>query len=810
MKKVATAILTASDQIIGILAGLVRIVVETVITTAVTTIIGSAGRIIDGLIELCDVLLVKAPTLVEKLILVLAEVLAQFERRCGPLIAQVVSTVATIIEQVAQAILDNADKIINAIDKVITAVSTLIVKSIAKIFGFDKFKGAVNTLVKIVKPVSAALLAMFAYAKIKKNAQVIITVLNTLKNRLKLFKAGLSSGGFANGWKEFLGINKLNEAWERVTLAHERGMAKTGTIFKNGAATILKAAGIGTAVGAVLGSVVKAFIDAKTDSMNVVDTWAAELSSKYADTEKKVYTAMKETSEKTKQYRDEMYGVDVKYDPNKQKLNKLFDMVDASTGRIKEGKEDEVTSLVEEINSELGTRLILENNILSIMDEQGKKRKADLDNLLKINTAEELKAKVEASKTREEEITKKGGELDQRREELDEARANQSELAFEKQAYIKEYGELLKEYEAIEEIRKENDPERKKEYESRLRDYRDALEEFEKAYDVDFSEYDIGSTENDERFHKRLEKYNGDLLDLASTTKSAQRNLNMLVRWLDNLANARGALASGDDKLMRESNLTLSGYYDPTASLATAEADADKYLEHLKDAIDRPKEWAKSRIESEYEAMKMYYEGLGKSEKDKADLEALWNKYLESYEKSAGELTTDYGNKSTAVGALANKGKSLLTDALKDGTSSFDFSKTLEKNNITGELKDSLMDQFSKASTEAANSSKTKTAMNGAMGALGAIGGTSYAESFVGRLSDALLGEKTSSIFTSIFEGIQEDVGDGFFDLLQNSIFPAIAGLTGNSSMFGSLFPVNFGGIQNGSGLSGTANAPAL
>ena len=804
MKKVATAILSASDQIIGILAGLVRIVVETVITTAVTTIIGSAGRIIDGIIELCDVLLIKAPTLVEKLILVLAEVLAQFERRCGPLIAQVVSTVATIIEQVAQAILDNADKIINAIDKVITAVSTLIVKSIAKIFGFDKFKGAVNTLIKIIKPFTAALIGMFAYAKIKKNAQVIFTILNALKSRIKSAWTLIKQKNFSDAWRNFLGVDELNKQFDAAVGKFDSLGKQAVESIKHpikSLPSILKGAGIGATVGLVLGSVVKAFIDAKTDSMNVVDTWAAAVNTKFADTEKKVYTAMKETSEKTKQYRDEMYGVDVKYDTTKQKLNKLFDMVDASTGRIKEGKEDEVTSLVEEINSELGTRLVLENNILSIMDKQGKKRKADLDNLLKINAAEELKAKIEASKTREEEITKKGGDLDQAREKLDETRANQSELAFEKQAYIKEYGDLLKEYEAIEEIRKENDPERKKEYESRLRDYRDALEEFEKAYDIDFSEDNIGSSENDERFHERLDKYNSDLNDLASTTKSAQRNINMLVRCLDNLANAKEALASGDNKLIQQSNLTLSGYYDPTASLATAEADANKYLEDLKDAIDRPKEWAKSRIESEYEAMKMYYEGLGKSEKDKADLEALWNKYLESYEKSAGELT---------VGALANKGKNLLQDALKSGTSSFDFSKTLEENNIGGELKDSLMNQFSNASKEAANSSETKSAMNGAMGALGAIGGTSYAESFTASIADALLGEKTSSIFTSIFEEVQQNVGDGFFDLLQNSIFPAIAGLTGNSSLLGGLFPVNFGGIQNGSGLSGTANAPAL
>lgn len=806
MKKVATAILTASDQIIGILAGLVRIVVETVITTAVTTIIGSAGRIIDGLIELCDVLLVKAPTLVEKLILVLAEVLAQFERRCGPLIAQVVSTVATIIEQVAQAILDNADKIINAIDKVITAVSTLIVKSIAKIFGFDKFKGAVNTLIKIVKPVSAALLAMFAYAKIKKNAQVIITVLNTLKNRLKLFRAGLSSGGFANGWKEFLGINKLNEDWKIAVTAHKEGWASLGETFKLGGQTLLKAVGVGSAVGLALGSLVKSFIDAKTDAIDATKTWAEEVDKNFGKLSKAIEDNSKEIQEKRSELTKSIYSIDTNYSTGTQKMSRLMDIIDQKTGKIKEGKEEEAANLVKDVNSVLGDQLVIENGILKMLDAQGQARKFELEQLQNIVATEQLREKIEAKKKWKEEMEAPGGPLEKSKTARDEA-----ERQLREATTVDAYDTAIK---AINDFNAQLhtgtieawDDELKKVVtravtEEDFERFKQKVNEFNSQFGAMLNTDDFDRFLSTGEYTLGMNKYRKEIFKLYRDKKDAYDAANNTYKQnisdINNYYTAVRALEEGDIPGIKKWNTAFSGIYKTTYKAETKESEADRLTKEIQQASKKADEYVYDAIKKDYDAAKQYYTDVGKWAK-LADLEAAWKEYDKNFKALAKDEPIDEKSGMT---------KSEINDLISSYAT-----KGLSPSSATDELKKRGISDPSQylGDYEKLLKSRDSDSLLTMAGRAGFMGGSAYADAFVGKLSDAFLGEKTSSIFTSIFEGIQEDVGDGFFDLLQNSIFPAIAGLTGNSSMFGSLFPVNFGGIQNGSGLSGTANAPAL
>ena len=806
MKKVATAILTASDQLIGILAGLVRIVVETVITTAVTTIIGSAGRIIDGLIELCDVLLVKAPTLVEKLILVLAEVLAQFERRCGPLIKQVVSTVATIIEEIANAIVDNADKIINAIDKVITAISTLIVKSIAKIFGFDKFKGAVNTLIKIIKPVSAALIGMFAYAKIKKNAQVIFTVLNTLKNRLKLFRAGLSSGGFANGWKEFLGINKLNEAWERVTLAHERGMASMSTILKNGATTILKAAGIGSAIGLALGSVVKAFIDAKADAIDATKTWSEEVDENFGKLVKSIEKNSKEINEKRSELTKSIYSIDTNYSTGTQKISRLMDIIDQKTGKIKEGKEKEAANLVKDANSTLGDQLVIENGILKMLDAQGQARKFELEQLQNIVATEQLREKIEAKKKWKEEMEASGGPLESLKKDRDDAE-RQLSMTPSTDAYdaaikaISEFNSQLhtgtievwddKLKKVVTRAVTEEDFER----------FKQKIEEFNSQFGAMLNTDDFDRYLSTGEYTTGMTKYRTEIFklyrDKKNAYKMANNNYKQQISDINDYYTAVRALEEGDIPGIKKWNTAFSGIYKTTYKAETKESEADRLTKEIQQASKKADEYVYNTIKKDYDAAKQYYIDVGKLGK-LADLNEAWKEYDKKFKELAKDEPIDE--------------KSGMTKSeINDLVSSF-ATNGLPLTSVTDELKKNGISNPSQylGDYEKLLKSRDSDSLLTMAGRAGSMGGLAYAESFTASIADASLGEKASSIFTSIFEGIEEDVGDGFFDLLKNSIFPAIAGLTGNSSIFSGLTPVNFGGIQNGSGLSGTVNAPAL
>ena len=802
MKKIATAILNASDQIIGILAGLVRIVVETVISTTVTTLISSAGEIVDGIGKLCDILLVKAPTIVNKILQILVEVIAEIERGMGPVVARIVSAVITLISEVAKAIRDNADRIVQAIDDVLTAIAVLVSKGIAKIFSIDQFKGAVKALEVVVKPVSALLIGMFAYNKVKTGAVGVVKILQTLGKKIKAFGTNIKSLGLKGGISKSLGIDKLNESWERVKLANERGMASTTTIIKNRLKTLGGAAILGAGIGLALGSVVKSFIVAKTDALDVTTSWVEDTDKAFGKLSKTVENNIEELRKHRAELQDAMLGVDTKYDTSESKLNRLMNLIDEKTGRIKDGKEKEAANLVSDINSQLGEQLVIEDRVLKMLDAHGQARKFELEQLQNIIATEKLRDKLEERKKAKEEAEKKLPELEKTR---DEAKASR-DAAPTVEAYQKGLQALADYYNRAKIAGKPaNDPAVKL-LNERLEVFKDTFGEFAKEAGVTIHSglisgvarawRDEGIYETDEsnKIRGKVREYHGTK---ASAYLQAQRTYQSYVDEINQYYDAERALEENNLDRIKQYNAAFSGFYKLGATDSEKETEANRLATDVKNSISKAREVVYGTIKAEYEAAKQYYTELGKT----AELESLeedWNKYTEARDALYDTQKKEAKETSKGLDDLRNK----ATDKVKDIVGEF---ATPGVNGGWG-IQEQVEEGMKKAMTSASGGAGG-TGTQVTFDKLGQSAGSAFAGAF-DSIFKSTVGELRSigELFQDLTQnGAVTSMADDLISKLQSTIFPAIAGLSGNSIPFTGVTPVNFGLDQNGSGLFGAA-----
>lgn len=799
MKKIATAILTASDQIIGILAGLVRIVVETVISTTVTTLIGSVGEIVDGIGKLCDILLVKAPTIVNKILQILVEVITEIERGMGPVVARIVSAVITLISEVAKAIRDNADRIVQAIDDVLTAIAVLVSKGIAKIFSIDQFKGAVKALEVIVKPVSALLIGMFAYNKVKTGAAGVVKILQSLGKKIKAFGTNIKSLGLKGGISKSLGIDKLNQDWALVKAVNKSGLASTGSVLIEGAKTIGKGIATGAGIGLALGTLVKAWGDAKVEAIDVTTSWVEDTDKAFGKISKTIENNIEELRKHRAELQDAMLGVDTKYDTSESKLNRLMNLIDEKTGRIKDGKEKEAANLVNDINSQLGEQLVIEDRVLKMLDAHGQARKFELEQLQNIIATEKLRDKLEERKKAKEEAEKKLPELEKTR---DEAKASR-DAAPTVEAYEKGLQALADYYNQAKIAEKPaNDPAVKL-FNERLEVFKDTFGEFAKEAGVTIHSGLISGVARawrDEGIYETTEsnKIRGKVRENRGTKSNAyldaQRTYQSYIDEVNLYYDAERALEENNLDRIKQYNAAFSGFYKLGATDSEKETEANRLATDVKNSILKARETVYGTIKAEYEAAKQYYTELGKT----AELESLeedWNKYTEARDALYDTQKKEAKETSKGLDDLKNK----ATDEVKDVVSEF---ATPGVNGGWG-IQEQVEEGIKSATTSASGGSGGQSAFE----KYGMSAGNAFA-GVVDSIFESTIGDLKSvgQLFQDVTKnGAVTSMADDLISKLQSSIFPAIAGLSGNSIPFTGVTPVNFGLDQNGSGLFGAA-----
>lgn len=811
MQKVATAILSSSDQFVGMIMGLIRNVVKTVIDTAIFTILDSAETIIEGLIDLCDKLLLKAPVLVNKVLELIIVVLVELEKKMAPVVAQIVSFVIAFISDVAAAIKENAPKIISAIDDILDAISTLVAQGIAKIFSFDQFEGAVNTLKKIVKPVSALLIGMFAYKKIKDGSNAIITILKKLGTKINGFKSTLKGQGFKSAWNEFFGIDKLNDSFKKATEQTEDAKqtiigdvkAMKGHVLSS-MGSLAKGLLTGAGIGVAIGSVAKAFIDAKTDAIDATTSWAEDTDSELKELRDTVEKTADELREARKKNKEDIKEVNKEYDTQETMLERLSKLYDPKTGKVLEGHEDEVKSIAEKINTALGVRLELEGKLLNIIDEQGKKRKVDLDYLKELNERERLKATLDKNKELIESYKGEGGLLQLQRTQKSKAEKKKTE-----------YEELLKFVEdnlspgaSVSALEKKAEKDE---------DIKQKLEKIKELYGDTL--YDVY---HDTISGKNWKEMKNDLRSNISTQetyiKKAEGYIKQMEYEIQRYEEGVNAALSGMAEQIHNVNIKyLSGYvakgagteFDMTTALK-------KQMDMLKNMSLNPGDYDKTQMKQYLEGMLKQMTDLGYNKDTKIEggykialrnqfgaLENinfdtygdLYAYYLEAFGRMPELMSEEIANGVEAMGK-DSKIKSAVdsfSDSLKEGT--------------TSSFKDGLS---SNAKSILSNFVSNKDNTNGILGFLRSDTDTHSPSGLYAEKIGKPLGEGILVGMEEAIESYDSSVlANTLVSKLQSSIFPAIASLTGNSSLFGGITPVNFGMNQNGSGYSNMTNLPA-
>jgi hypothetical protein len=273
-----------------------------------------------------------------------------------------------------------------------------------------------------------------------------------------------------------------------------------------------------------------------------------------------------------------------------------------------------------------------------------------------------------------------------------------------------------------------------------------------------------------------------------------------LIDEVNQIEEAERALETGVIEDIRKMNLALSGVYNEKLSNSQKEEKAKQFAEEVEKGISDVKDTIYTRITRDYEAAMQYYTDLGKWS-EAAKLKENYEKYQEAYANS-DEGKKVVGNngltKSQLMGKVADWGK-----------------QGLSKTEVLNQMKDlgvsageGYLDGYEDYVKQFAGSTSKTTV------------GTTKEET-----ADAQKSKSPSKVFAELGRyagegyllGMEEVVNgfnangmvDGLITKLRTSILPAIASLTGNSSLFGGITPVNFGMNQNGSGYSNMTNLPA-
>lgn len=812
IKRFGTVFKNTFNDLAKIAGTAIAFVIKTILDTLFTTLTSSGKEILDGLLLLFDSIIAQAPQLIDKAFELLVALLTAIERSLAPVVETALKVAISFINAFANGIRDHSDEILDAISNLIDAVASLIAKSISRVLGLKEWEAGYSALKGIVKNFGALILTIFAINKLRSKAAAATSILSVFITKVKRFASTLKARGFGSAWKEMFGIDKLNASFKTATAQTKNATQTITGDIKAMKGHVLSSMGslakgllTGAGIGIAIGSVAKAFIDAKTEALDATTSWAEDTDSelkKLRDTAEKTADELREARKKNK---EDIKEVNKEYDTQESLLERLAKLYDPKTGKVLEGHEDEVKSIAEKINTALGVRLELEGKLLNIIDEQGKKRKVDLDYLKELNDRERLKATLDKNKELIESYKGEGGRLQWQRKIAIAAKKNVDKY----ESMLKFVEENIKPGEAIWEL------EKKDEYSKKM------IEELRSRYGDKFKYIDDRGrlTKGDLDNIKELEN---DIRSTISTQRSnlndAERNIKQMEYEIARYEEGVNAALSGTAEQIHNVNMKyLSGYVakgtGTTFDMTTA---LKKQMDMLKNMSLKPGDFDKTQMKQYLEGMLKQMTDLGYNKDTKIEggyKITLKNQFGADEIKNFDTYGDLYAYYLEAFGSMPE----LMSEEIANGVEAMGKDSKIKSavNSFSDSLKEGTTDSFkdglsANAKGILSNFVSNKDNANGILGFLRADTETHSPSRLYAREFGEPLGE-------GIIVGMEEAINSydpsamagALISKLQSSIFPAIASLTGNSSLFGGITPVNFGMNQNGSYYSGASNAPA-
>lgn len=458
----------------------------------------------------------------------------------------------------------------------------------------------------------------------------------------------------------------------------------------------------------------------------------------------------------------------------------------------------------------MGVRLELENDILKIIDEQGNKRKADLGYLQKIIDTERAKTTLDKEK---EKIDKyqSGDETDessiaywQRNKKLNEHELKKIDAdrktlqKLEEQRSKLVFGVYSGDTGTINE---------KSSYYNELKDLYDKTKmegswkkwegvfTFKKgsmgAYDSIQINYDKLS-----ELQTEMQNYEGSVNGQINKAKAELDRMNAEIKRYDE---AYKAYLSGNTEALKKYTLAITHDVDLNGTAESKKKRLNELITKLEEMMADPESQAAGAIEQQLKAVLTQFEASGLK---LTDLTGGQGKWTGKYD--------DRGHKLYAPETFSD-----LFDSLADGISKLpDY---IEKNSKVEEGLKETKEGIAEGIIPNGLTSKAKDTFSKFTGDFVDTAKSSAYGFDVNSPSKLMRDEVGKPVGEGIVAGLEEYISGydptGMASTLVNKlrtvIFPALASLTGNSSLFGGITPVNFGMNQNGSYYSGVSNAPA-
>lgn len=783
LNKLVDVFTTVSKKLAILIGAMIANIVTTIFETLARTIGALSEGLFKTLIEALDLLIIKAPALINKALQLLVVVLGAIEMGLAPVVFTAIKVAIKFVEALAQGIRDNSDKILDAISSLIDAVAELISKAIARILGLKEWEGAYKALKPIIKNFGSLLIGMFVIEKLRSNAATATSILSTFVAKVSALKATLAAGQKKQAIWDFLGLTNMNAQLQGAT-----GLAafkfKDGLSLLTKAGVLGKAAGIGALIGTAIGTPIAKVIDYLGDNAvdGIKDIYSL-VNKESAQLTKDIYSMGDAIRNRRKELKSDLKEVNTTYDTQYSKMKRLANDIDQTTGKIKKGKEKEVAELVKQANSELGTNLTIENGIVSAIDEQGKKKKFELDQIKEIIEQEKLRNMLEKQRAKraetEEDRSKAKEQYDKAKTELED---------FEK--LTGESGELFQAYKRMRELEDKS----LKDLGFKSEEERgDAIQELYKKYADLFSQYGLGGPPKAEKFEKLREamlgENNATYVHLQSNVNEAKKNLDALNEELDDLDYAENALISGSADQIHKATLLLNGKYKRNLTDAQRKQSLDELDAEIDKMFKSINDYGYSQIKDAIEAAKEYAKESGKDttkyDKLQNQLDELKGFKPNEETKPTSGATTQAKNKVASVLDPANLGSGFGSEMKKIGSDMAKgqlegFSSEIESQAAARKIQsyqDALLYQ-NKAAIKSHSPSKLYRDEIGKNMATGIIAGL----------------EETLNAYDPTV------LASGFINKLQSYIFPGLALVaSGKGASLSPLTPVNFGMSQNGS-----------
>ena len=803
------------DRIALLLSSLVMSLVSSVIQAAAYSIMQSGNDIAEALIGILDMLIAQAPVLIDKLSLLIAEIILGIERGLGPIVEVALKTAIKFVNALADSIRNHKDEILNAIDNLFDAAAGLVASSVGRVIGIKHWEAGYNMLKGIIDKFGKLILGIFVIKKIKNHSSTVGEFLSTFITKIKGFKGDLKENGFGDAWRDFFGIDKLNEDWKFCQDYVNQGFGKMGETIKMRMGIIAKSIATGAGIGLAVGSIVRSFIEAAADSIDVSGRFAGDIEHIFSDTSKKVQGTIQDIYASRKKYSEKYAEGATEFDDLEAYKNTLETLIDKN-GNVISGHEVEVKNIIDHINDKIGERLKLEGGVVSMLDEQGNKLKYESSQMDKLIQQARMKADVEMAAEEDKENRKQLKELNESRVDLEK---NKDEISKD----VSRLNEITG-YSQAQLIRATTDSDFLKEMSSKWN-----AEDLHKLWNSDSGELHLLAQKygmNEELYETNEEK----TAALAEIMQRATKNLDSKINEVNNTASqlngridlyskARTALLQNDTDAFNELIQQMEEGISLTANLGSRKGDLGKQRELIDSMMNNfaAGGYTREQLESKLGAAKQLIATLKPEDlKDVVDANKLntsfedWvkdvEKFINNLPKATVIVDTDTTIEKTASGTSSTKGtdKQIINglktnpfgDYMKDAT---ELGKNYTDGTNTG-----MTEEAKKTAKDTA-----KTVINSAIDAQKWYSKThSPSKLFADEVGYWLGAGIIQGINNAVNEYKPKDTIQPLINMLQSSIFPAMAMLTNGAAMSLPISPVFYGTNQN-STQNSIENVPA-